>query len=128
VVSVVFTGIQFILLIFSFSSLFIQSAFFTVLHFLFPHWLPVKLSFFHMWVVVDCCSFRYQISAELFCVFLEHFILDVLVFPFFISFILWAFACTFCFNSSINCAISIAFVTLYFWKIFLFFTVSLILS
>ena len=42
--------------------------------------------------------------------------------------ILWAFACTFCFNVSVNCATSLTFVTLYFLKIFLFFLLSFTLS
>jgi hypothetical protein len=43
------------------------------------------LNFSDMRVVVDCCSFRSQMSVELFCVFLQHLILNVLVFPFVIS-------------------------------------------
>jgi hypothetical protein len=42
--------------------------------------------------------------------------------------ILWTFACAFCFNFSNNCTISLAFVTLYFWKTFLLFMFSMILS
>jgi hypothetical protein len=38
-----------------------------------------------MWLLFHRNSFCSQISVELLCVYLEQFILDVLVFPFFIS-------------------------------------------
>ena len=41
---------------------------------------------------------------------------------------LWAFACTFCFNVSVNPATYLVFATLYFWKISLFFLLSFPLS
>jgi hypothetical protein len=80
VVSVVLIGIQFILLSFPFSSLLIHSAFSLCFTSSSSH-----NAFFHMRLTFDLYSFRSQISVELLCVFLKHFVLHVLILRFFIS-------------------------------------------
>lgn len=72
-----------------------------------------------MWLVYHHNSFCSQISIEMLCVFLEHFILHVFFFFRSLS-IRWGLSIIFCFHFSSYCGTTLAFATFYFWNIFLF--------
>jgi len=96
-----------------------------MLCFVFPHWFSVR---FHMsWgggVHCPIYIFHAQVCVKYFGVIFEHLILSVLVFPFFIPSDSFGFCLHFLLHCNVICAISLAFVTLCFWKIFLFFPVG----
>ena len=101
---------------------------FIMLCFSSPQWLLVRLYNCNRWGSLTSIYFLPLLSVNIFGDVFEHFILVILGFTFSCLLILWTFSCTFCFNVSVNSSTSLAFVTPYFGRTFLFFRLCFPLS